>query len=153
MALGVLEEAVLHTALELLVQILCFQPLLLLAVAVAAGLMMALVLVAVKRLQLAVLGVVLVLVKLGLLDLEQVELLGKAVRAVMEVQTIERVVVEEVLLLLAQMLLLPLAAKAGKDAKEKGDVKDKLKAARLKGQSAHARWKSEGEMLLRQQYD
>ena len=44
-------------------------------------------------------------------------------------------------------------AKAGKDAKEKGDVKDKLKAARLKGQSAHARWKSEGEMLLRQQYD
>ncbi len=44
-------------------------------------------------------------------------------------------------------------AKAGKDQKEKGDVKDKLKAARLKGQSAHARWKSEGEMLLRQQYD
>ncbi len=45
------------------------------------------------------------------------------------------------------------AAKASKDAKEKGDVKDKLKAARLKGQSAHTRWKSEGEMLLRQQYD
>jgi hypothetical protein len=35
----------------------------------------------------------------------------------------------------------------------KTDVKDKLKAARLKGQSAHTRWKSEGEMLLRQQYD
>ena len=32
-------------------------------------------------------------------------------------------------------------------------VEDKLKAARLKGQSAHTRWKSEGEMLLRQQYD
>jgi hypothetical protein len=40
-----------------------------------------------------------------------------------------------------------------KDKDKKNDVKDKLKAARLKGQSAHARWKSEGEMLLRQQYD
>jgi hypothetical protein len=37
------------------------------------------------------------------------ELLGKAVQAAMEVQTIERVAVEAVLLLLAQMLLLPLA--------------------------------------------
>ena len=45
------------------------------------------------------------------------------------------------------------SASASKDAQKKGDVKDKLKAARLKGQSAHARWKSEGEMLLRQQYD
>mmetsp|Transcript_58621 Transcript_58621/g.154990 ORF Transcript_58621/g.154990 Transcript_58621/m.154990 type:complete len:176 (-) Transcript_58621:2590-3117(-) len=43
-------------------------------------------------------------------------------------------------------------ANAGKSGK-KADVKDKLKAARLKGQSAHTRWKSEGEMLLRQQYD
>ena len=44
--------------------------------------------------------------------------------------------------------------RAEKDKNKKdSDVKDKLKAARLKGQSAHARWKSEGEMLLRQQYD
>lgn len=40
-----------------------------------------------------------------------------------------------------------------KELQKKNDVKDKLKQARLKGQSAHARWKSEGEMLLRQQYD
>lgn len=30
---------------------------------------------------------------------------------------------------------------------------DKEKAKRMKGQSTHARWKSEAEMLLRQQYD
>lgn len=36
---------------------------------------------------------------------------------------------------------------------KKYDVKDRVKGQRLKGQSAHATWKSEGEMLLRQQYD
>lgn len=33
------------------------------------------------------------------------------------------------------------------------DRKDKEKDKRLKGQSSHAAWKSEAEMVLRQQYD
>ncbi|GAQ77590.1 hypothetical protein KFL_000010390 [Klebsormidium nitens] len=37
--------------------------------------------------------------------------------------------------------------------KRKGFVKDKEKEKRMKGQSVHASWKSEGEMLLRQQFD
>jgi hypothetical protein len=37
--------------------------------------------------------------------------------------------------------------------KRKTFVKDKEKDKRMKGQSVHASWKSEGEMLLRQQFD
>ena len=33
------------------------------------------------------------------------------------------------------------------------DRKDKEKSKRVMGQSAHASWKSEAEMVLRQQYD
>ncbi|KAI8101549.1 hypothetical protein M9435_001653 [Picochlorum sp. BPE23] len=36
---------------------------------------------------------------------------------------------------------------------KKAPVKEKEKLKRIKGQSTHSSWKSEGEMLLRQQYD
>jgi hypothetical protein len=63
LALVVLAEAVLQTALELLVQILCFHLLLLLAVAVVVGLMMAVVMVEAKPLQLVALVAVVELLK------------------------------------------------------------------------------------------
>lgn len=49
----------------------------------------------------------------------------------------------------------PAADKAGggKGGKGHGDVKDKVKTQRMRGQSAHQTWKSEGEMKLRQGYD
>lgn len=38
--------------------------------------------------------------------------------------------------------------------KKKGStIKDKEKSKRMRGQSSHATWKSETEMLLRQQFD
>uniref|UniRef100_A0A6U4NFC3 Uncharacterized protein n=2 Tax=Hemiselmis andersenii TaxID=464988 RepID=A0A6U4NFC3_HEMAN len=42
---------------------------------------------------------------------------------------------------------------AGGGKNSKPDTKDKVKTQRMRGQSAHATWKSEGEMKLRQQYD
>lgn len=39
------------------------------------------------------------------------------------------------------------------DTQKKPLVKEKEKLKRIKGQSTHSSWKSEGEMLLRQQYD
>ncbi|WPT11544.1 hypothetical protein PSENEW3n2_00005046 [Picochlorum sp. SENEW3] len=39
------------------------------------------------------------------------------------------------------------------DRDKKAPVKEKEKLKRIKGQSTHSSWKSEGEMLLRQQYD
>ena len=37
--------------------------------------------------------------------------------------------------------------------RKRQDRKDKEKSKRAMGQSAHASWKSEAEMVLRQQYD
>ncbi len=37
--------------------------------------------------------------------------------------------------------------------RKRQDRKDKEKSKRMMGQSSHASWKSEAEMVLRQQYD
>lgn len=37
--------------------------------------------------------------------------------------------------------------------RKRQDTKDKEKQKRMRGQSSHAEWKSEAEMMLRQQYD